>query len=128
MLMNCYRKETEDNIGGKIKRAAERYGNEKRPCKAEIMQRTEGMAGRMGKNIVVFSDGTGQEGGKGNNSNVYKLFNDVLDRSPKQIAFYFDGRTGRADANILRTIVKTFYRAGSAPVAGVEREPVLSLA
>jgi uncharacterized protein (DUF2235 family) len=47
----------------------------------------------MGKNIVVFSDGTGQEGGKGNNTNVYKLFNTVLDRSPKQIAFY-DGGLG----------------------------------
>jgi len=45
----------------------------------------------MGKNIVVFSDGTGQEGGKGNNTNVYKLFNEVLDRSPKQIAFYDRG-------------------------------------
>ena len=49
------------------------------------------MAGRMGKNIIVFSDGTGQEGGKGNNSNVYKLFNIILDRSPKQIAFYDRG-------------------------------------
>ncbi len=38
-----------------------------------------------------------------------------------------DGRTGQADAVILRTIVKTFYRT-SAPVIGVEREPVLSLA
>lgn len=45
----------------------------------------------MGKNIVVFSDGTGQEGGKGNNSNVYKLFNTVLDRSPEQISFYDRG-------------------------------------
>lgn len=45
----------------------------------------------MGKNIVVFSDGTGQEGGKGVNTNVYKLFNMVLDRSPKQIAFYDRG-------------------------------------
>jgi len=45
----------------------------------------------MSKNIVVFSDGTGQEGGKGNNSNVYKLFNMVEDRSPQQIAFYDRG-------------------------------------
>ena len=45
----------------------------------------------MGKNIVVFSDGTGQEGGKGANTNVYKLFNKVLDRSPEQIAFYDRG-------------------------------------
>ena len=39
-----------------------------------------------------------------------------------------DGRTGRADAIILCTIVKTFYRTSTAPVTGVEREPVLSLA
>ena len=45
----------------------------------------------MAKNIVVFSDGTGQEGGEGNNTNVYKLFNMVLDRSPTQIAFYDRG-------------------------------------
>ncbi|MBI4128295.1 MAG: DUF2235 domain-containing protein [Parcubacteria group bacterium] len=45
----------------------------------------------MGKNIVVFSDGTGQEGGVGPNTNVYKLFNMVLDRSPEQIAFYDRG-------------------------------------
>ena len=45
----------------------------------------------MPKNIVVFSDGTGQEGGIGDNTNVYKLFNMVLDRSPDQIVFYDRG-------------------------------------
>lgn len=45
----------------------------------------------MGKNIVVFSDGTGQDGGKGNNTNVYKLFNMVEDRTGNQIAFYDRG-------------------------------------
>jgi uncharacterized protein (DUF2235 family) len=45
----------------------------------------------MGKNIIIFSDGTGQEGGKGFNSNVYKLFNMVEDRTHKQIAFYDRG-------------------------------------
>ena len=45
----------------------------------------------MPKNIVVFSDGTGQDGGKGNNSNVYKLYNAIRDRSPDQIAFYDRG-------------------------------------
>jgi len=45
----------------------------------------------MGKNIVVFSDGTGQEGGKGNNTNVYKLFNMVEDRTNRQVAFYDRG-------------------------------------
>ena len=32
----------------------------------------------MPKNIVVYSDGTGQEGGKGSNTNVYKLFGMIL--------------------------------------------------
>jgi len=45
----------------------------------------------MPKNIVVFSDGTGQEGGKGNNTNVYKLFNLVEDRTVNQITFYDRG-------------------------------------
>jgi uncharacterized protein (DUF2235 family) len=45
----------------------------------------------MPKNIVVFSDGTGQEGGKGNNTNVYKLFNMVEDRTADQVTFYDRG-------------------------------------
>ena len=45
----------------------------------------------MGKNIVVFSDGTGQKGGVGSNTNVYKLFNMVEDRTENQIAFYDPG-------------------------------------
>jgi uncharacterized protein (DUF2235 family) len=45
----------------------------------------------MGKNIVVFSDGTGQKGGVGSNTNVYKLFNMVEDRTDRQIAYYDPG-------------------------------------
>jgi uncharacterized protein (DUF2235 family) len=45
----------------------------------------------MSKNIVVFSDGTGQDGGKDFNSNIYKLFNLIEDRTKKQIAFYDRG-------------------------------------
>jgi uncharacterized protein (DUF2235 family) len=45
----------------------------------------------MPKNIVLFSDGTGQEGGKGNNTNVYKLFNMIEDRTEAQISFYDRG-------------------------------------
>jgi len=44
-----------------------------------------------GKNIVIFSDGTGQEGGVGNNTNVYNVFNMILDRSEEQISFYDQG-------------------------------------
>ena len=43
------------------------------------------------KNIVIFSDGTGQEGGTDHNSNVYRLFNLISDRSSRQIAFYDKG-------------------------------------
>lgn len=45
----------------------------------------------MGKNIIVFSDGTGQKGGVGSNTNVYKLFNMIEDRTNRQIAFYDPG-------------------------------------
>jgi uncharacterized protein (DUF2235 family) len=45
----------------------------------------------MPKNIVVLSDGTGQEGGIGNNTNVYKLFNMLEDRTADQITFYDRG-------------------------------------
>jgi uncharacterized protein (DUF2235 family) len=45
----------------------------------------------MPKNIVVFSDGTGQEGGRRFNTNVYKLYNMVEDRTGEQIAFYDHG-------------------------------------
>jgi uncharacterized protein (DUF2235 family) len=45
----------------------------------------------MPKNIVIFSDGTGQEGGKGHDTNIYKMFNMVEDRTTKQIAFYDRG-------------------------------------
>jgi uncharacterized protein (DUF2235 family) len=45
----------------------------------------------MAKNIVVLCDGTGQEGGKGHGTNVYKLFNMLEDRTSRQIAFYDPG-------------------------------------
>ena len=45
----------------------------------------------MSKNIVIFSDGTGQEGGVGNNTNVYDLFNMIEDRTARQISFYDRG-------------------------------------
>lgn len=45
----------------------------------------------MAKNIVVLSDGTGKQGGFGENTNVYKLFNMLEDRTPDQITFYDPG-------------------------------------
>jgi hypothetical protein len=45
----------------------------------------------MAKNIVILSDGTGQEGGKGHDTNVYKLFRMLEDRTEDQIVFYDQG-------------------------------------
>jgi uncharacterized protein (DUF2235 family) len=45
----------------------------------------------MSKNIIVFSDGTGQKGGRRYNTNVYKLFSMIENRSSVQIAFYDPG-------------------------------------
>ena len=45
----------------------------------------------MSKNIIVLSDGTGQEGGKGHDTNVYKLFRMLDDRTERQIVFYDEG-------------------------------------
>lgn len=45
----------------------------------------------MSKNLVIFCDGTGQEGGIGHNTNVYKMYNVIEDRTPEQIAFYDRG-------------------------------------
>jgi hypothetical protein len=45
----------------------------------------------MPKNIVVLSDGTGQEGGRGHDTNIYKLFRMLEDRSPNQVVFYDQG-------------------------------------
>ncbi|HMO03711.1 MAG TPA: DUF2235 domain-containing protein [Kiritimatiellia bacterium] len=45
----------------------------------------------MPKNIVIFSDGTGQEGGVKNDTNIYKLFNMIEDRTERQVSFYDRG-------------------------------------
>ena len=47
----------------------------------------------MGKNIILCSDGTGNTGGHGADTNVFRLFNaiDIHDGSPQQITFYDDG-------------------------------------
>ena len=71
----------------------------------------------MTKNIVVFSDGTGQEGGKGTNTNVYRLYNMVLDRSPKQIAFYDRG---------LGTGLRKF--SGNLAGRGISQKPLMHVA
>jgi len=49
--------------------------------------------GVMGKNIILCSDGTGNKGGHGADTNVFRLFNavDIHNSTPKQITFYDDG-------------------------------------
>ena len=45
----------------------------------------------MPKNIVVMSDGTGQEGGRGHNTNIYRMFDMMEDRTPRQVVYYNAG-------------------------------------
>ena len=45
----------------------------------------------MSKNIVILADGTGQDGGKGHDSNVYKLYRMLEDRTENQIVYYDQG-------------------------------------
>ena len=47
----------------------------------------------MAKNIVVLSDGTSQEGGQASNrnTNVYRIFKMLEDRTPRQVTFYDAG-------------------------------------
>ncbi|WP_138432062.1 DUF2235 domain-containing protein [Fodinibius saliphilus] len=54
----------------------------------------------MPKNIVILSDGTGQEGGVGHNTNVYKIFNIIEDRTEDQIVYYDPG-LGTHDSGLL---------------------------
>ena len=72
----------------------------------------------MSKNIVIFSDGTGQEGGKGPDTNIYKLFKEIEHRTPNQVSFYdrglgtgwkkFTGSVG--GSGIQRNILEAAFR------------------
>ena len=57
----------------------------------------------MPKNIVILSDGTGQEGGRGRDTNIYKLFRMLEDRTDRQIVFY-DGGIGTDQHKILGSV------------------------
>lgn len=60
----------------------------------------------MPKNIILCSDGTGNAGGMGFNTNVWRIFTAVNTQSPssvEQVAFYDDG-VGSQDYKILRAI------------------------
>ena len=63
----------------------------------------------MGKNIILCSDGTGNKGGHGADTNVFRLFNaiGIHDVSPPQITFYDDG-VGTSKNKYLRAISGAF--------------------
>jgi hypothetical protein len=64
----------------------------------------------MPKNIVLCSDGTGNSGGKGYNTNVWRIFN-AINHQPRpdfeQATFYDDG-VGSQDFKFLRAVGGTF--------------------
>ncbi len=71
----------------------------------------------MSKNIVVLSDGTAQEGGEGHDTNVYKLFKMLENRTPRQIVFYDRGLgtdwrkiTGNAAGSGISRNIRECYR------------------
>jgi uncharacterized protein (DUF2235 family) len=43
------------------------------------------------RNLVVFADGTGQDGGVTHNTNIYKMFAMAEDRTPRQLCYYHSG-------------------------------------
>jgi len=53
----------------------------------------------MSKNIVVLSDGTGADGGRNSDSNVYRLFKMLENRTDQQIAFYDRGVGAQSDSS-----------------------------
>ena len=63
----------------------------------------------MGKNIILCSDGTGNKGGQGADSNVFRIFNaiDIHDTNLVQITFYDDG-VGTAKNRYLRAVSGAF--------------------
>ena len=40
----------------------------------------------MASNIVVLEDGTGQKGGRGHNTSIYRMYSILVDRTPKELA------------------------------------------
>ena len=59
----------------------------------------------MAKNIVLCSDGTGNKGGYGADTNVYNLYNfvEIHDDKNEQITFYDNG-VGTSKNKILKAI------------------------
>jgi len=59
----------------------------------------------MAKNIVLCSDGTGNKGGYGNDSNVYKLYQaiDIHNSNTQQISFYDNGVGTKVDGSAVKS-------------------------
>lgn len=82
----------------------------------------------MGKNILIFADGTGQAGGFRPDqrlSNVYKLYRATRSgpESPidpaRQVAFYDPGLGTTTDAGLVKLRVVDFFRALAGSIAGI---------
>ena len=59
----------------------------------------------MGRNIVLFSDGTGNKGGTGSETNVFKLYNDVKGGKNNREQFvYYDNGVGTSTQAAFRAI------------------------
>lgn len=65
----------------------------------------EAASSRETKNIVLCSDGTGNRGGKGNETNVWRIYKavDIHSTSPEQVAYYDDG-VGTQDFRYLKAL------------------------
>lgn len=63
----------------------------------------------MARNLIVFSDGTGNSGGKTRGTNVWRLYNlvDIHSTYPEQRTFYEDG-VGTEEFKLLRTLGGAF--------------------
>lgn len=74
----------------------------------------------MGKNIILCSDGTGDKGGHGADTNVFRLFNavEIHDGSPRQITFYEDG-VGTSKNKYWRAVTGAFGFGFEANVVGL---------
>ena len=59
----------------------------------------------MTKNIILCSDGTGDKGGNGNESNVYKLYQavDIHNKETQQVSFYDNGVGTKEDGSAVKS-------------------------
>ena len=72
------------------------------------MSETSGSQAKVkGRNLILCSDGTGNKGGTGSDTNVFRIYHAIkagrLKEEPSQLTFYDDG-VGTATNSIARTL------------------------